>query len=148
TQDIFGDLTEITDSAGTSDINDGVRNKRYQDVHDIAQTIDSDANTQVPQKGQDYANVAKLSDELRDWIDGNFPHGKEIADNLDRKRFAWGVDALPPNGEPYTEGDDFPNNPTNGDYHRVTYLNVDRNLPPRIYRFSDVKCKWIYLETD
>lgn len=148
TQDIFGDLTEITDSAGTSDINDGVRNKKYQDVHDIAQTIDSDANTQVPQKGQDYANVAKLSDELRDWIDGNFPHGKEIADNLDRKRFAWGVDALPPNGELYTEGDSFPNNPKNGDYHRLTYLNVDRNLPPRLYRFSDVKSKWIYLETD
>lgn len=146
TQDIFGKLTEDTDALGTSDNNDGIRNKKFQDVHDIDQTIRADANTAVPQKGQDFANRQKLSSNLKDWVEGNVP-GLNI-EKLDRHRKAWGVDGLPPNGEEFTEGDNFPESPTNGDYHRLTYNNIDKKLPPRLYRFSKAKNRWIFLEAD
>lgn len=146
TQDIFGDLTEKVDELGTSSINDGVRNKKYQDVHDIDQTIRADANTAVPQKGQDYANKAKLSSKLRDWIEGNIP--QLDANKLDRPRHTWGVDGLPPNGEDYTQGDDFPEKPKDGAYHRLTYDRVDQNIAPRLYRFSKAKNRWIFMESD
>lgn len=146
TQDIFGKITEDLDEAGSSDINDGIRNKKYQDIHDVDQTIAADANTAVPQRGQDSANSAKLSDELKDWVEGNIPNlniGK-----IDRKRHPWGIDALPPNGEDYTEGDVFPDKPKDGDYHRLTYDSIDRTLAPRLYRYSKVKKRWLYMETD
>lgn len=146
TQDIFGDLTETSDELGTSDINDGMRNKKYQDHHDIDQTVVAEANTAVPQRGQDFANKSKLSDELKDWIQGNIPELN--ADKIDRKRKLWGVDGLPPNGEDYTEGDEFPDKPKDGDYHRLTYETVDQNIAPRLYRFSKEKKRWLYLETD
>lgn len=147
TQDIFGKLSESYDEVGRSDINDGDRrNKKYQDIHDVSDTIDSEANTQVPQKGQDYANRQKISNELRDWVEGNLD-GYD-PDRLDRTRHQWGIDAIPPNGEEYSEGDKFPTNPKDMDYHRLTYNNVDRNISPKLYRFSKAKNRWIYLETD
>lgn len=146
TQDIFGKLTEDSDELGTVDINDGIRDKKYQDIHDIDQTVQADANTAVPEKGQDYSNKTKLSEELKDWIEGNIPGLS--TNKLDRDRYVWGVDALPPNGEEYTTGDEFPSKPKDGEYHRLTYDSIDRNLAPRLYRFSSAKKRWIYLETD
>lgn len=146
TQDIFGKLTEDLDSLNTSDNNDGIRDKKFQDVHDIDQTIRAEANTAVPQKGQNYSSRQKFSNNLRDWIEGNVP-GANI-DKIDAGKPTWGRDALPPNGEDYTQGDVFPENPKNGNYHRLTYDSVDRNLAPRLYRFSKAKNRWIYLESD
>jgi len=145
TQDIFGKLTEDRDSLGTIDINDGGK-KKYQDVHDIDQTVEADANTQVPQKGQDYANKQHLSNELKDWIKREIPNYNP--DRLDPLIHKWGMDALPPNGEDYTEGDAFPGAPKNNDYHRKTYNDIDRNMAPNLYRFSSKKKRWIYLSTD
>lgn len=146
TQDIFGKLTERVDSVGSSDNNDGIRDKKFQDVHDIDQTIRADANTAVPQKGQDFAGRQKLSNNLKDWVEGNIP---ELNINkLDRNRNIWSVDGLPPDGEDFTEGDEFPEKPKDGDYHRLTYNNIDRTLQPRLYRFSKPKNRWIFLEAD
>lgn len=145
TQDIFGKLTEDKDSLGTVDINDGNK-KKYQDVHDIDQTVEADGNTQVPQRGQDYANKQHVSNELKDWIQRELPNVDP--EKLDPMVHRWGMDALPPNGEEYTEGDNFPNNPKDGDYHRKTYNDIDRNLAPRLYRFSKKKKRWLYLSTD
>jgi hypothetical protein len=69
-------------------------------------------------------------------------------DKLNRARLPIGIDAMPPNGLPYTQGDDFPTNPANGAYHRLTYDRVGANLPVRLYRYSTVKARWLYLETD
>ena len=146
TQDIFGKLTEDADDLGSVDINDGINNKKYQDIHEIDQTIEAEANTAVPQKGQDYADDTMLSNELKDWIDGNIPQLN--TDKLDRTRHLWGVDGLPPNGEDYTTGDEFPDKPKDKQYHRLTYEKTDRNLPPRLYRFSKAKNRWLYMETD
>jgi len=145
TQDIFGKLTEDSDDLGTVDINDGNK-KPYQDVHHIDQNIEAEANTQVPQRGHDYANVQHPSNKLKAWIQKNIPNYDP--EKLDPLIHRWGMDALPPNGEPYTEGDTFPANPKDGQYHRKTYNDIDINLAPRLYRYSSKKKRWLYLSTD
>jgi hypothetical protein len=145
TQKIFGKLTPKYDVVNTSDVDDGSYDKPFQDIANISETINAEQNTMVPEKGTDNAGVQKLADELYDWADKqpNLDLSK-----LDRIRNGYGADALPPNGLPYTEGDDFPDNPMNGDYHRLTYNYVGMNIPARLHRYSSIKQRWIYLETD
>lgn len=143
TQDIFGKLTKNIDSSGLWDNDDGT-NTKYQDYSDITQAIKAEANTALPQDGTDYANVPVLSDELLQYgEDHNINLGK-----LSRKRHPTGIDAMPPNGIDYTEGDAFPPSPQNGDYHRLTYTAVGKNIPARLMRFSALKNSWIFLESD
>jgi hypothetical protein len=144
TQDILGKLTADVDSSGLMDINDGATGKTYQDVMAISQTVEAKANSQVPERGEDYAGVTKLSDDVLNW-------GKERGINmrkLDRNRNVYGVDAMPPNALPYTQGDAFPSSPKDKDYHRMTYTYVNNSIPPRLYRYNATKNRWIYLETD
>lgn len=56
---------------------------------------------------------------------------------------------LPPNDEPYGEGFELPEipGPSDGDYFRLLYAPETR-IPARLYRFSAIKNRWIYLETD
>lgn len=56
---------------------------------------------------------------------------------------------LPPNGEPYGEGFALPTvpGPSDGDYFRLCYAPETR-IAPRLYRFSAVKNRWIFLEQD
>lgn len=144
TQDIFGKMSRTVDATGVFDINNGEHPTR-QDYSDITQTISADANTQTPVKGEDASIVTKFSDELIQFSDD---HPNMNLRKFDRTRSAWGVDAIPPNGLPYTEGDAFPTTPSNGAYHRLTYTNIGKGIPARLYRFSSVKGTWIYLETD
>lgn len=145
TQDIFGKLTQDIDSMGVVDI-DGGDNPLYQDISAIAATIRADANTRSPERGEDDADVTKLSQEVYDFAKEH-PNMKFPA-RIDRTRSKYAVDALPPNGEPFTQGDVFPNNPKNGDYHRLTYSQIAKDIPARLYRFSAAKMYWVYLETD
>ena len=55
---------------------------------------------------------------------------------------------MPPNNAPYTEGDEYPKSPSNGDYHRLTYSKLDDPIPPRLYQYSTIKNRWIFLESD
>lgn len=145
TQDIFGKLTADVDSSGLFDINDGLDGKAYQDYHDISQTLKADALTQVPAKGIDLGDIAKLSDELLAYSDA---HPNMNLRKNDRPKSIFGIDALPPNGLPYTEGDDFPAKPKDGDYHRLTYTRIGSTIPARLHRYSDAKKRWIYLQKD
>lgn len=144
TQDIMGKLTRNIDKSGLFDINDGVNDKKYQDYSAITQNIEAEANTMVPEKGEDYADVMKLSPEVIAWGDRV---GKDMRP-YDRVRNIYGIDAMPPNGEPYTEGDAFPPAPKNGDYHRLTYTYVGKDISARLYRWSSKKARWLYLERD
>jgi hypothetical protein len=144
TQDIMGKLTASVDSTGLFDNDDGNAGKKYQDYFDVSQTIEADANTKVPVKGADPSLMTKLSPEMYEWANEN---GVDVS-KFDRKRSQYGIDAMPPNGLPYTEGDTFPESPKDNDYHRLTYTNVSKTLPTRLYRYSSLKSRWIYLETD
>lgn len=57
-------------------------------------------------------------------------------------------DGMPPNSAPYTEGDTFPEQPKDKEYHRLTYTMIDDELPARLHRYSAVKKRWIYIESD
>ena len=58
-------------------------------------------------------------------------------------------DGLPSNGEPYGEGYKLPETAgaSDGDYFRLYYA-PETKIPPRLYRFSTVKNRWIFMETD
>lgn len=58
-------------------------------------------------------------------------------------------DGLPPNGLPYGEGFKLPETTSisDGDYFRL-YYPPETKIPPRLYRFSALKNRWIYQETD
>lgn len=145
TQNISGKLTVDVDSSGLLDINNGDDSKIYQDYMDISDNIRSEHKKKVPVKGIDYADNPVLSKELRDYAK---ERPNMNVDHLDRARTQHGIDAMPPNGLPYTEGDELPKNPSNGDYHRLTYTQIGSNIPVRLYKYSSAKGRWIYLETD
>lgn len=57
-------------------------------------------------------------------------------------------DAIPQNGAPYTEGPVLPTTANNGDYHRLTYEGLAKDVPARLYRYSTTKSRWIFMESD
>lgn len=145
TQDVFGKLTEDADATGLVDIDDG-NNPIYQDYSAVTATIRADANTAVPERGEDDADLTQLSQEVYDFA-AQHPNMKFPA-HIDRTRSQYGVDALPPNGLPFSQGDTWPTNPKNGDYHRLTFTSSGKDIPARLYRWSSAKTEWTYLETD
>jgi hypothetical protein len=147
TQDVLGKLTEDIDDNGTVDINDGQPNKPYQDLSDISQAIDAEQNTMVPERGVDFADIAEVPDTFYDWNEQQTGN-TDIAAKIDRIRAQFGFDAMPPNGESYTQGDTFPANPTDGNYHRLTYTSSRSGIPARLHRYSSAKLRWVFLEKD
>ena len=151
TQDIFGDLAEsFIDDLGTMSSGEGDSNsKLYQDYNNATEAIKVAANERVPESG------AEGSSRIREWTQEEID--KAATAKADKRLAKIGLnskglyveDGLPPNNAPYTEGPEFPDNPQNGDYHRLTYesVHVDE-VAPRLYRWSQVKKRWIYLETD
>lgn len=146
TQDIFGSLAKHVDSSGLMDNDDG-NNLVYQDYSTIDQTIKADAATQVPERGSEGSNVVRefTSSELLAATEQGFQSLSKIGFNRTGK---YVEDAIPQNGDPYTEGPTFPDNPNANAYHRLTYVGLAQSVPPRLHRWSDVKQRWIYLETD
>lgn len=147
TQDIFGDLAKNIDSSGLFDNDDG-NNKKYQDYSTIEQTIAADAQTALPERGSEGSNVVRefTPEEIADAeAHGAGPGLKQM--NFNRTGL-YVEDALPQNDAPYTEANTFPVSPNDGDYHRLTYTGLAKDVPPRLYRWSTTKGRWIYLETD
>ncbi len=143
TQKVMGKLTGSVDTSGLFDVDDGNAAK-YQDYSDVSQAIKAEANTKVPQDGADYANIPVLSDAL---INYGAERNLDLT-KLSRRRHPHGVDAMPPNGLPFTEGDVLPDSPKDQAYHRLTYTSVGKGIPARLYRYSAAKRLWIFLETD
>lgn len=63
-------------------------------------------------------------------------------DAPDRHPYRWTGDGVPDNGEPVTQGADFPTNPAIGDW----FLRVDF-VPNRLYRFAENQ-RWKLMEKD
>lgn len=155
TQDLFGDLAnkKATDGLGLIENNDG-NNKIYQDFFDITQAINAEAYKNVTEQGGEASAV------FREWeqneIDAAASQGlttlSQIGKNdIKNARNAvknYVEDAMPPNNALYTEGTTFPTTPKNGEYHRLTYEGLSKDVPARLYRWSASKGRWIYLETD
>jgi len=146
TQDIFGDLVAKKDNSGLFDKNDG-NNLLWQDYSNIDQTIKAKSLDNVPEKGSEGSNtIREYSDEESASL---VPYGLVSLENTGFVRNGLYVeDAMPQNDAPYTEADTFPANPHNGDYHRLIYVGLAKDVPARLYRYSVAKSRWVYLETD
>ena len=147
TQDIFGDLSEeLVDDTGLLDGFDG-DNPVYQDYADVSHTIEADSQSISQERG------AEGSGHVREW---EFEELQAAADQgLDNLQSTglnstglYVEDAMPPNNAPFTEGDEYPENPTHGVYHRLTYSGLSKDVPARLYRYSTQKGRWIFLEKD
>lgn len=153
TQDIFGDLSRSVDESGLFDSDDG-NNEKYQDTTAVEQTIKADALTNqkgkrigVPERGSEGSNVVREFEqkELEQAANVGIKNLNKIGFN---RTGLYVEDALPQNNAPFTVGPDFPTNPKDGDYHRLEYAGLSKDVPARLYRWSSTKGRWIYLETD
>jgi hypothetical protein len=145
TRDIFGDLAAKTDDSGLFNNNiDG--NLPYQDYSVIDQNIRETANDQVPERGTEGSTVVReFTDAELALATPNFPAIPKMNFN---KRGLYVEDAMPPNDAPFTSGPEFPLHPVNGQYFRMVYAGMARDIPARLYRYSAVKGRFLYLETD
>lgn len=146
TQDIFGDLAAtIVDSSGLLSNDDG-NNTMYQDFSNVTQTIKADAFTNLPERGAEGSNT------IRKFEDEEIALAAQKGINITKMGLnATGLyveDAIPPNDAPFTEGPVFPASPSNGDYHRLTFEGLAKDVPDQLWRYSTVKGNWVYLETD
>ncbi len=109
------------------------------------QLIREAANTQVPERGADV-------DDIRQFTEAEVAAAQNVGINLGKlninPRGLYVEDGLPPDGLPYTEGPKFPTNPIDAAYHRLTYVGLSDPIPPRLYRWSVVKNRWIFVEED
>lgn len=147
TQDIFGNLAEepVTDGLGLMDKGNG-RNPNYQDFSNITTTIRTTAEDEVPEQGREGSGlITQYSD---DQITSGIEQGINLAKIGLNPKAPYTEDAMPPNNAPYTTGVALPTNPTDGDYFRLTYIGSARDIPAQLYRYSQMKGRWVYLETD
>jgi hypothetical protein len=146
TQDIFGDLYSNVDNSGLFDGYDG-NNQKYQDFSTVDQTIKVKALDDVPERGSEGSNVIREfeQEELDIAQQHKFPHMAKYGFN---RTGLYVEDAMPQNNAPFTEGTTFPASYIDGDYHRLVYEGLAKDVPARLYRYSEPKARWIYLETD
>lgn len=114
------------------------------------------ADTQNPQIGTDEQTIAALAEIPQQHIDTAAEHGINIAklttsaNTINVTRTAMPPASTPP--EMFGSGDHangFPQNPKNNQYFRMTYDSITADsVPPRLYRYSLAKNRWVYLETD
>jgi len=145
TQDIFGGFNSTPDASGLVGIDDG-NHPIFQDISNVSQSIEAEASTDLAERGSDPLDVQEFSaEELQSAADQGVPNLSKIGLN---SKGLYVEDGLPPNDEAYTEGDSFPETFAEGDYHRLTYTGLAEDIPPRLYRYSTAKNRWVYLETD
>lgn len=148
TQDLFGDLAAnpIDGEMGLVDSEDG-NHAIYQDYFDVGQTIAAEANDAVPLSGVETSSVIRAwePDELVKAEEAGVKNLESLGQPTGSK---YHEDAMPPNNAPFTESDEFPNAPSQGDYHRMSYTGLSTDVPSRLYRYSVQKGRWIFLEKD
>ena len=148
TQDIFGDLgneREI-DALGLLGGDDG-DHPVYQDLGNVTDEIYAVAKNDLPEKGTDKSGIRKWTEEeLKAADSAGVPQIRKLGQEFLNDFQA--TDGMPPNSEPYTEGDMYPESPKDGDYHRLTFTAIDDDLPARLHRYSGAKRKWMFIEAD
>lgn len=157
TADIFGGLEGYKDGTGffenfaqTHGMDDG-KHPVFQDYSDISQTIEETATDpqHTPERGRDPADITQFSEEQLQAAEEQQPGAANGLQNIGlNPRQLYVEDGLPPNGLPYTEGDEFPPSPANGDFHRLTYIGIDSSIPARLFRYSVAKHRWVFMESD
>lgn len=139
-------------SQETADIVGDLNNRFFDSIETFnpsflksSDKIRAEYNTMVPEIGASHNDSYTIDDIT-------IKKGLENGINLNKLNFDPNLylvnDGMPPNGLPYTEGEKYPENPKDGDYHRITYYHLKDPASPRLYQFSEKKNRWIFLETD
>ena len=113
----------------------------------LDQRVRAAAKTEVPERGEDIANIRQFSIDEINQAEAQKP-GIDLGKlNID-PRALYVEDGIPKNGEPFTEGPDFPPNPKDGDWHRQTYWQLPDPIPPILFLYSAQKGIWLWYEQD
>jgi hypothetical protein len=141
TKDVFGDINKPSSDNKFANLNNTIINLEAFNIDD---NIKAQADSDVPLSGSDTSAIRA--------IDPTDPDVNNITENHLTRLNAVGPtayveDGMPPNGEPYTEGETFPPGATNKAYHRLTYPTTS-GIPARLHRFSSAKNRWIFIEED
>ena len=142
TQDIVGDLNLPSTDNDFFNLKSSIFNTGNLTEDRL---IRAESNTLVPEVGTDTANDATFPGELVKY--GQIAGVRLDKINLDQ-RAIYVEDGLPPNGAAYTEGPSYPTDPKNNDYHRLTYVGLNDPIPPRLFRYSLAKMRWVFMEED
>lgn len=143
TMDIVGDLAGAIDQSGLFEIDKKID---YSNLHETSERSREKAESDVPLRGSDTSKMTSFESET---IDQYNQLGVDITKMSINQKALYVEDGIPPNGLPYTEGPEYPLNPEDKQYHRVTYNNsTDNTVPARLFRYSSLKTRWIFVEKD
>lgn len=142
TMDIVGDLAGSIDSSGLLEVDESL----YSELG-LKQTEKQRAKAleDVPQDGSDSTEFTSFDNET---LDTYADHNINLSKISVNQKGLYTEDGLPKNGEDYTTGPDYPDNPSDGDYHRVEYVGMADDIPPRLYRYASKKGRWVFVEAD
>jgi len=121
-----------------------------------SQKIQAAADSMSQQLGIDEQAIADISEIPPTQVAAAEAHGinlsKLTSDYKDNETTRTGMPPAGTKPEMFSTADEsagFPANPKNNQYHRVTYESITTDkIPPRLYRYSKAKNRWMYLETD
>ena len=151
TRDIFGTLDTQKYLIADSIIGDSIAEQL--DITPLTQTeeIIAAASDRVPETGDDIAQqlTTVISHPLPPVNKKGQPPAAVQKPSPEGKQNLYIEDGLPKAGEPYGEGFKLPEVSTvvDGDYFRL-YYPPETKIAPRLYRYSAVKNRWIFLEQD
>ena len=107
---------------------------------EATKNIEKEASDNVPEVGVD-------AQELASGMAQKIENANERREDSYDGRDVYIEDAIPPDGLAYNEGYKLPLMATDGEYYRLLYPPHTK-IPARLYKFSVIKNKWIYIETD
>jgi hypothetical protein len=148
TRDIFGTLDTqkflVADSVLTNGIGSQLDTTPLDAVQDNARVVEKI----IPETGSDDMQFIQGS-PLPVAVPSGNPVGQPPAAQHRGKQGIYIEDGYPPEGIAYGEGYSLPDaaGATDGEYFRLSYP-ASTKLAARLYRFSAVKNRWIYQETD
>lgn len=147
TRDIFGTLDSQKYLVANSILSDGVAEQIDTTPLTISEEIAKEAADRVPETGSN--DGRELQQTPVKPPQPHFTKGYTGPAVKTEKKSVYIEDAMPPNGEPYGEGFAFPQvpMPADGDYFRLNYP-PETKIAARLFRYSLVKNKWIFLESD
>jgi hypothetical protein len=149
TRDIFGTLDTQKYLTADSFLADLGSTGGQLDTTPLTQTeeIIKTAQQAVPETGDDMGVSVAGVPEHQALDPVNLKGQPEPVNNFKQNLYI--EDGLPPNNQPYGEGFILPETTTasDGDWFRLYYPEAT-NIAPRLYRFSALKNKWLFMEQD
>ncbi len=151
TRDIFGTLDTQKYLLPDQMLIDGAGEQLNTQPLTISEEITKNALDEVPEIGSDDIRAVAGVVARVPWTPAN-AKGQPAAvesPNPNGRPNVYIESAIPPGNEPYGEGFKLPDPATtsDGEYFRL-YYPPETKIPARLYRFSSIKNRWIFLERD